>query len=267
MGATPPRPRRIGRQGAPAGHAPSGSPSRTSLRCARLCVRPARSPRGEGGDEGPPRASARLLWGRSPHAPARIARRIGRQDAPAGHAPSGSLSRTSALRAARPTHPPSDFFLCGGYAPTPPPDREARHPRRSRSLRLPLPDEPALRAALAHPPTRGLFLCGGAAPTPPPGSAAPPPAPRTPAPSRPRGERVGARGARGARRSASRATMPAWTTTSPPMTCATASNAANASSTACATRRSTSSGDTTRRASASARASGRNRTDGARRHR
>ena len=171
-----------------------------------------------------PRISS--LWGLRPLAPTRIGR--GRR---------GSVSVRLSLseeRAEMRALPGRARVSCGGLRPP--------HPRPGRA-----------RCARLGPPTHPrIFSLRGLRPLAPTRISSAPAGSEDSGPLPARGERVGARGARGARRSASRATMPAWTTTSPPPTCATASNAANASPTACATRRSTSSGDTTRRAGASA---------------
>ena len=84
-----------------------------------------------------------------------------------------------ALRAARPTHPPSEFLSVGGCAPHAPtwrpatsaPSRVARNPARGRR------DSPRMstRCARLGPPTRPrrFFLWGAAPPTPPLGDRRP----------------------------------------------------------------------------------------------
>ena len=121
-----PRPERSLHCGGCARHAPS----RTSLRCARLW--PTHPP------------SDVLLWGRSPHAPAGSAHAAwpsraqrafegvpapsprGREGVPSsvGAAPPRPIPEERALRAA-PAHPPAlGCSICGGAAPTPPPDQQ-----------------------------------------------------------------------------------------------------------------------------------------------
>ena len=116
MGAAPPRPRRIGSASA----APRSSAwLYGGLRPPRPHPGRARAARGSGP---PARPRSFYLWGRSPHAPGGLAaqaRPRGRARGVYGGPPRPHPGGASALRAALPTRPPSEFLSVGAAPPRP----------------------------------------------------------------------------------------------------------------------------------------------------
>ena len=130
--------------------------------CARSCCRR------EGylaGLLGPPtRPRMFFLWGRSPHAPARIASRPGGREGETPACPRKPRGRSAASRGG-PSLTRSLSSSVGGAAPHPPTPEARAHGRV-------VDARDTSQGCSAHPPALGCSFCGGGAPTPPPGSPA-----------------------------------------------------------------------------------------------